>query len=88
MLDYCSSHRVEASLVRLEDYTNESKSISLEVSRFHLIDLAHSTFEDFRDKFTRVSIDEDYPLANQVSLCSKLNFYGFEHFNGLNDSWE
>ena len=88
MLDDCSSHSVEASLVRLEDDTYESQSISLEVSRFHLIDLAHSTFEDFRDKFTRVSIDEDYPLANQVSLGSKLNFYGFEHFNGLNDSWE
>jgi hypothetical protein len=52
---------------------------------FHRVEGLHANFDDSRDLFAGVAIDQHYPLVDQEFLALEFDFNGFEHLDRPDD---
>ena len=83
MVDDSRSHVVMSSLMALINSGEQVHHVFEELASLVPLSYAIYTFyDDLVDDFTGISIDQDDPLVDDMTLGSILNVDSFKHFNG------
>lgn len=86
MIDDCSSHEIMSTLMSLIDSGEKEHHVFIELTSGVLFTYLVDTFgNNLVNDLTGVSVYQNYPLVDEVSLRSELYLNGLNHLDALHD---